>query len=187
VRFSKGGSKKPFAETPTQQCRSNTRRDIHGRGQMGFSRKLAPITILISRLVSAENAVPDAAATLARILEQKGTISPQELSRVEAAASQERVSLLATILRDKGVLSPADVARLSVSLNANTEAAGALRGPSSASPATAAPTSVANVIDSVTKNVQWSLEYRRLLTYFRQQALPTGRADQFTLSGAYNF
>lgn len=45
----------------------------------------------------------------------------------------------------------------------------------------------ANLIESVTHNLQWSIEYRRLLTYFRDQALLTGRADQYTLSAAYLF
>jgi len=45
----------------------------------------------------------------------------------------------------------------------------------------------ANVIYSLTKNIQWSLEYRRLLSYYSDQAFATGRANQFTLSAAYLF
>jgi hypothetical protein len=45
----------------------------------------------------------------------------------------------------------------------------------------------ANFIYSLTANFQWSLEYRRLLTYFVGQPLDTGRANQFTLSAAYLF
>lgn len=45
----------------------------------------------------------------------------------------------------------------------------------------------ANFIYSMTSNVQWSLEYRRLLTYYRDQAFDTGRANQVTLSAAYLF
>lgn len=45
----------------------------------------------------------------------------------------------------------------------------------------------ANFIYSLTSNVQWSLEYRRLLSYYRDQPFDTGRADQFTLSAAYLF
>lgn len=45
----------------------------------------------------------------------------------------------------------------------------------------------ANFIDSVGPNFQWSLEYRRLLTYYRDQAFFTGRANQFTLSAGYFF
>ena len=45
----------------------------------------------------------------------------------------------------------------------------------------------ANVIDSLTRNFQWSLEYRRLLSYYLDQAFATGRANQFTLSAAYLF
>ncbi len=45
----------------------------------------------------------------------------------------------------------------------------------------------ANFIYSLTSNVQWSLEYRRLLSYYRDQAFATGRANQFTLSAAYLF
>lgn len=44
-----------------------------------------------------------------------------------------------------------------------------------------------NFIYKVTKNVQLSLEYRRLLTYYERQAALTGRANQFTFSGAYIF
>jgi hypothetical protein len=39
----------------------------------------------------------------------------------------------------------------------------------------------------LTSNVQFSLEYRRLLTYYEDQAALTGRANQFTFSGAYVF
>lgn len=44
-----------------------------------------------------------------------------------------------------------------------------------------------NFIYSLTSNIQWSLEYRRLLSYYRDQAFATGRANQFTLSAAYLF
>jgi hypothetical protein len=44
-----------------------------------------------------------------------------------------------------------------------------------------------NVIYSLTRNSQWSLEYRRLLSYYLEQSFATGRANQFTLSGAYLF
>ena len=45
----------------------------------------------------------------------------------------------------------------------------------------------ANFIYSMTANIQWSLEYRRLLSYYRNQPFDTGRADQFTVSAAYIF
>jgi hypothetical protein len=45
----------------------------------------------------------------------------------------------------------------------------------------------ANFIYSLTSNIQWSLEYRRLLSYYRDQPFDTGRANQFTLSAAYLF
>lgn len=80
---------------------------------------------------------PDAATVLAQILAQKGTISAQELSRVESAAAQDRVSVLAGILRQKGLLDPADLAKLGVP----AAAPGPLPGPSS-QPAPA-PTSAA--------------------------------------------
>jgi hypothetical protein len=46
---------------------------------------------------------------------------------------------------------------------------------------------LANFIYSLNKNIQWSLEYRRLLSYYLDQAFDTGRANQFTLSAAYLF
>lgn len=45
----------------------------------------------------------------------------------------------------------------------------------------------ANFIYSLTSNFQWSLEYRRLLSYYSDQPFETGRANQFTLSAAYLF
>jgi hypothetical protein len=45
----------------------------------------------------------------------------------------------------------------------------------------------ANFIYSLTNNFQWSLEYRRLLSYYVDQAFAAGRANQFTLSAAYMF
>jgi hypothetical protein len=45
----------------------------------------------------------------------------------------------------------------------------------------------ANFIYSLTANIQWSLEYRRLLSYYEDQPFETGRANQFTLSAAYLF
>jgi hypothetical protein len=39
----------------------------------------------------------------------------------------------------------------------------------------------------MTKNIQWSLEYRRLLSYYLNQPFHTGSANQFTLSAAYLF
>ena len=44
-----------------------------------------------------------------------------------------------------------------------------------------------NFIYSLNPNVQFSLEYRRLLTAFRNQAYLTGRANQSALSAAYSF
>lgn len=83
----------------------------------------------------------DAASTLAQILAQKGTISTAELTRVENAASADRIAVLAVILRDKGVLDSGDLAKLSVHAPKSTEIA--LEGPSSATPESAAPTTVA--------------------------------------------
>lgn len=45
----------------------------------------------------------------------------------------------------------------------------------------------ANFIYSLTSNFQWSIEYRRLLTYYSYQPFDTGRANQATLSAAYLF
>lgn len=45
----------------------------------------------------------------------------------------------------------------------------------------------ANFIYSMTKNIQWSFEYRRLLSYYLDQPFNTGRANQVTLSAAYSF
>jgi hypothetical protein len=44
-----------------------------------------------------------------------------------------------------------------------------------------------NFIYSMTENIQWSLEYRRLMSYYKDQAADTGRANQLTLSAAYQF
>lgn len=44
-----------------------------------------------------------------------------------------------------------------------------------------------NFIFKLNPNINFSLEYRRLLTYFRNQPFDTGRANQFTLSAAYLF
>jgi hypothetical protein len=52
----------------------------------------------------------DSAATLARILESKGTISPAELTQVESAA--DRTKALADLLQQKGVLSASELARV---------------------------------------------------------------------------
>lgn len=44
-----------------------------------------------------------------------------------------------------------------------------------------------NFIYKVNSNINLSIEYRHLLTYFRGEALSTGRANQVTLSAAYIF
>ena len=44
-----------------------------------------------------------------------------------------------------------------------------------------------NFIYKLSSNINVSLEYRRLLTYYRHQADQTGRANQFTLTAAYLF
>jgi hypothetical protein len=98
-----------------------------------------------SGLAFAADAPHDSASILAQILEQKGTITAPELEQVLAAVSQDRVLVLAAILRQKGVLDSSDLAKLSVPAGGTDgqSAAQALPGPSSASPTTAAPTSVA--------------------------------------------
>lgn len=45
----------------------------------------------------------------------------------------------------------------------------------------------ANFIYSLTSNLEWSIEYRRLLTYYSYEPFDTGRANQATLSVAYMF
>src|SRR5260370_15164114 len=52
------------------------------------------------------------ATTLARILAEKGSISKAEVSMVESAAENARVSALASILRHKGLLNDAEVAQV---------------------------------------------------------------------------
>ena len=44
-----------------------------------------------------------------------------------------------------------------------------------------------NFIYELNSNVKFSLEYRRLTTAFRNQPIQTGRANQVTLSAAYQF
>jgi hypothetical protein len=44
-----------------------------------------------------------------------------------------------------------------------------------------------NIIFSLNPNIQFSLEYRRLITAFRNQPFFTGRGNQLTLSAAYSF
>ena len=110
-------------------------------------RNIVLCTLLVcGPLAFAAQPPQDAASVLAQILAQKGTISPAELSRVEAAGSADRVSVLAAILRDKGVLDSADLSKLAVPETQPADQPStqlATAGPSSASPASAAPTSVA--------------------------------------------
>ena len=77
-------------------------------------KKILAIFFCLSSFVcfAAEQPV-DSALTLAQILAEKGTISVTELSRVQTAGQQYRLSVLATILQEKGVLNSSDLARLS--------------------------------------------------------------------------
>lgn len=112
---------------------------------MDVRRNLALTVALCSCSLYAAGEPQDAASVLAQILAAKGTISSQELQRVEAASAQDQIVVLATLLRDKGVLNSADLAKLSVpGIGASNPAPQlASSGPSSASPTSAAPTSVA--------------------------------------------
>ena len=100
-------------------------------------RKFVVTLIFWSRLALAADPPQDAASLLAQILAQKGTISADDLNRVEATGSQDRVTVLATILRAKGVLETADIAKLSSpALNADGQSPPQVApGPSSQSPA----------------------------------------------------
>ena len=44
-----------------------------------------------------------------------------------------------------------------------------------------------NIVFTLSPNIQFSLEYRRLITAFRNQPFLTGRGNQVTLSAAYSF
>ncbi|HTA41285.1 MAG TPA: hypothetical protein VK789_02490 [Bryobacteraceae bacterium] len=65
----------------------------------------------------------DKTDALARILEEKGTITTADLARVENAAPQDRTTVLTAILEQKGVLSQSDVARLDTQLAPGSGAA----------------------------------------------------------------
>jgi hypothetical protein len=81
-------------------------------------------------------------AVLAQILAQKGTITSAELTQVEVAGGSQRVTALASILRDKGILDASDLSMiLSSARNGTAQVAG--QGPSSATPAAVATTTVA--------------------------------------------
>jgi hypothetical protein len=63
----------------------------------------------------------DSASVLARILNDKGTITASELAQVEAAGVSERVNVLARLLESKGVLTRDEVAGLVSPPHANGE------------------------------------------------------------------
>lgn len=116
-----------------------------------FMRVAALSLIFYAYIAFAADQPPDTApqdpvSVLSQILAQKGTISPDELRRIEAAASQDRLSVLATILRQKGVLDSADLAKLSMpatGTDGQSAAKTPLPGPSS-QPSTAATSAVAS-------------------------------------------
>jgi hypothetical protein len=96
-------------------------------------------------LVLAADPNQNTVSVLAQILARKGTISPEELAHIEAAASGDRVTVLASILRQKGVLDSADFAELAIPTSSTARQSAvqmARPGPSSALSAPAAPTSV---------------------------------------------
>lgn len=106
-------------------------------------RRFAVSLVFCSLLAFGADPPQDAASVLSQILAQKGTISTEELHRVEAAASQDRVAVLAGILRAKGLIDSADIAKLSIpasNTDGQSPAQTAQTGPSSQSPP--APTSV---------------------------------------------
>lgn len=138
-------STRKFTDNPKERHENGVNR-LELAGPMWIRNVVVGTLIVCCRLAFAAQAPQDAASVLAQILEQKGTLSPAELSRVEAAGSADRVSVLAAILRDKGVLDSADIARLAhpaVNTDGQSSSAPMLPGPSSASPVSAAPTSVA--------------------------------------------
>ncbi len=137
---------KRSAEAPSRTA--STRFQLLGGTSTRFTTLIAAAVVCACSLF-AQNTPQDAATVLAQILAQKGTISSDELTRVEGAAARDRVSVLATILRDKGVLDSGDLAKLSVPTGTTPTPAPrpslsvVAQGPSSASPPAAAPTTVA--------------------------------------------
>ncbi|HWD97920.1 MAG TPA: hypothetical protein VG345_02745 [Bryobacteraceae bacterium] len=68
---------------------------------------------VVLALVAISAFAQDSTDTLAHILAEKGTITSQELARVQDAAPGDRVKVLANILEQKGLLTSNDMARLS--------------------------------------------------------------------------
>lgn len=64
-------------------------------------------------VLRAAEVAAEPAIVLAQILAEKGTISPADLSRVQAAQDQSRLTILADILQEKGILNSGDISRLS--------------------------------------------------------------------------
>jgi len=76
-----------------------------------FGRLSISLTLMCAAAAAADK-YDDPAITLARILADKGSISDVELSIVESAAENARVSALASILRSKGLLNDVEIAKV---------------------------------------------------------------------------
>ena len=76
--------------------------------------KSAFFVLFVSAGVLAESQPSGPASVLARILAEKGAITAADLSKVESAAEEERVTILAGLLQQKGLLTREDLARLNV-------------------------------------------------------------------------
>jgi hypothetical protein len=76
-----------------------------------FGRFLVSLALMCVTAAAADE-YTDPAVALARILAEKGSISKIDLSTVENAAENARVSALASILRRKGLLNDAELAQV---------------------------------------------------------------------------
>jgi hypothetical protein len=79
-------------------------------------KRLAVLSLLAITLCAIAFA-HDSASVLAQILANKGTITSEELARVEAASPDARVEVLAEILQAKGVLTRNELAQVSPQVN----------------------------------------------------------------------
>ena len=87
--------------------------------------KQAVVLFFLFLALWATASAQDSAATLARILAEKGVISSTELARIESSSPDERLRVLVSLLETRGVLTTADVARISTGAGDQTLTASA--------------------------------------------------------------